>query len=242
MVADVRDEGMDQSVAVERVADLLSVPIKTLYQWVIQWVNQAESQTVSQAPAFDAEGNRCRRRGCCRGLGMLLVQRGELGESEALGRLAAGGGNTAAEAGDAPRATGLGLLLEQRGDLANAETWWRRAAEAGDTATAAGLAVPLERRGELDEAVRWYRTAAEAGNMAAAAGLGSLLEQRDDALVKLIDRLPRLVNVMDDDRCRYWTVSTRVARTSTNCWTAFLISTGWPTAFLRSSAVARECP
>lgn len=66
--------------------------------------------------------------------------------------------------------------------------------------------------------------------------------QEVDALVKLIDRLPRLVNVMDDDRCRYWTVSTRVARTSTNCWTAFLISTGWPTAFLRSSAVARECP
>jgi ABC-type transporter Mla subunit MlaD len=35
--------------------------------------------------------------------------------------------------------------------------------------------------------------------MAAAASLGSLLEQRDDALIKLIDRLPRLVNPMDDD-------------------------------------------
>ena len=160
-----RADGVDQSVAVERVADLLSVPIKTLYQWV----NQAESQTVSQAPAFDAEGNRCRRRGCRRGSACCWCSGGELGESEALGRRAAEAGNTAAEAGDAPTATGLSLLLEQRGDLANAEIWWRRAAEAGDTATAAGLAVPLERRGELDEAVRWYRTAAEAGNMAAAA-------------------------------------------------------------------------
>ena len=35
-VAETSDEGVDQSDAVDRVADLLSVPVKLLRQWVAQ--------------------------------------------------------------------------------------------------------------------------------------------------------------------------------------------------------------
>ena len=45
MVGEIHDEGVDQSDAVERVADLLSMPLRTLREWVVQAELQPEPQT-----------------------------------------------------------------------------------------------------------------------------------------------------------------------------------------------------
>jgi TPR repeat protein len=69
------------------------------------------------------------------------------------------------------------------GALDEAQSIWGAAAEAGDTEAAFHLGVLLVQRRDLAGAETWWRRAAEAGNVAAEV----------DALVKLIDRLPRLV-------------------------------------------------
>ena len=68
-------------------------------------------------------------------LGVLLADRGELGEAESWLR-------RAAEAGDTGAQTNLGvLLLENWGEVGEAESWWRRAAEAGDADAQTNLGV-----------------------------------------------------------------------------------------------------
>src|SRR5947209_20472350 len=53
MVAEISGEGVDQSDAIDRVADLLSVPTKLLRQWVDQGIDQEGEQGEPQYQPFD---------------------------------------------------------------------------------------------------------------------------------------------------------------------------------------------
>ena len=77
-------------------------------------------------------------------LGLLLKERGEVGEAETWWR-------RAAEAGDTDAQHNLGLLLDGRGEVGEAESWYRRAAEAGDTGAQTNLGVLLKERGEVGD-------------------------------------------------------------------------------------------
>jgi TPR repeat protein len=111
--------------------------------------------------------------GAMSNLGVLLKQRGDLGEAEAWWRSAAGAGNAGAM-------NNLGVLLKQRGDLDQAEIWERRAAEIGNTGAMYNLGLLLQERGDLDEAETWYRSAAKGGDTGGMNKLGVLLLERGD--------------------------------------------------------------
>lgn len=77
--------------------------------------------------------------------GVLLRDRGELGEAERLFR-------PVTEAGDADAANDLVRLLAERGDFDEAESWLRRSAAAGNPVTVGNL-----RNLRSERKRRWWR-------------------------------------------------------------------------------------
>jgi uncharacterized protein len=106
-------------------------------------------------------------------LGLLMRERGELGEAETWWR-------RAADAGTSEAMFNLGLLLHERGELGEAETWYRRAADAGTGRAMFNLGGLLHERGELGDAEIWWRRAADAGHRQAMFNLGALQRERGE--------------------------------------------------------------
>ncbi|MFE1099280.1 tetratricopeptide repeat protein [Nocardiopsis alba] len=106
-------------------------------------------------------------------LGILFMERGEVGEAETWLR-------RAVEAGGTNAMFNLGILLEERGEVGEAETWYRRAVEAGETDAMNNLGALLMERGEVGEAETWLRRAVEAGETNAMFNLGILLMERGE--------------------------------------------------------------
>jgi TPR repeat protein len=102
-------------------------------------------------------------------LGVLLVERGELGEAEECYRRAAAGHTSAMY--------NLGKMLQRRGESEEAEGWYRQAAAADDIYAMFFLGSLLAKRGEGEEAEVWYRKAAAGGHAAAMLLLAVLLAE-----------------------------------------------------------------
>ena len=116
-------------------------------------------------------------------LGVLLKQRGELGEAECWYR-------EAAAAGDSDAMNNLGMLLKQRGELGEAESWYRRALGAGRNSDAmTNLGALLYERGEMDEAETWWSLAARVGSREAMNNLRVLADTGDKAAADLLAQL-----------------------------------------------------
>lgn len=110
-------------------------------------------------------------------LGVLLLQRGDLGGAEAAWR-------RADERGEAAGAYNLGLLSQQRGDLAGAEAAWRSVEECGDLVGAAAgaynLGVVLHQRGDPAGAEAAWRRGDQHQEAKDASDLGMRLKQQGD--------------------------------------------------------------
>jgi len=128
MVAEISGEGVDQSDAIDRVADLLSVPTKLLRQWVDQEIDREGDQGKPQSQPFDPTAIDDPYEA-----GVQLVEFGALDEAQSMW-------GAAAEAGDTEAAFNLGVLLVRRGQLVAKSRRRRRLGRRRRAGHAAGAA------------------------------------------------------------------------------------------------------
>jgi TPR repeat protein len=106
-------------------------------------------------------------------LGVLLCERGEVGEAEELYR-------RAVDLGHGRGMYNLGVLMYERGEVEEAEELYRRTVDLGHAGGTYNLGVLRHRRGEVEEAEQLFRRAVDLGHAGAMYALGVLRHRRGE--------------------------------------------------------------